>query len=338
MRIQKYDQFILEHNDKINEELGLKDILMGVALFAGTLSSTQQIKAQEIVKDKGDKISTFLSQESEDTIIKKLQDAGYTKAASKLSDNQVNYKDLINKIGKKENGVIYSKETSKSTSIESLKNKILSGFAVTGYEKKVIRDTLIEYEVPTITYDTITMQIDNQQLFESGSFKISDKSIQSITDSLQKFKNDGLLITKVTVESSTDKQQLTDNLKNILKSKNYSSDNNGLSNARNDSFSKVIKDVVGDVEIKKEIKSEQGTSEVEQSSRYVKATFVCIHINKEKSANPKVTIKEEIKYIFNVEKVVKGYDGYKPSISNSKISGNSGTAHGNQIMGCPVFK
>ena len=343
MKVNRYNQFINEKNNPskeiINEELGWKDILMGVALFAGTLGTSQKATAQQIVDTKGDQISQFLSKENEDEIIQKLQDAGYTKAAAKLKDNQINYEELISKIGKKDkDGAKYSEEKSQTTNLSSLKNHLMSGFAITSAEKKVVRDTIMQMPEPEVTYDTISVNIPSDQLFASGSFELNPKATKALTDSLSKMKTDGLIITKVTIESSTDKQGLTDKLQSTLKSKGYSGDNTGLSNARNNAFSKAISSVIGDsVDIQKSVKSEQGSSEVDAGSRYVKATFMCIRVNKEQTITQKMTVKETIKWIFKVSKVVKGYDGYKPNLAGSGVTGKSGKCTGNDVMSCPAF-
>ena len=345
MKINRYNQFINEKNslndERINEELGWKDILMGVALFAGTLGTAQKAEAQKIVDTKGDQISSFLSKENEDQIIKQLQDAGYTKAAAKLKDNQVKYEDLVKEIGKKDkSGARYAEETQRipSGSLESLKNHLLSGFAITSAEKKVLRDTITQLPEPEITYDTISVNVPSDQLFASGSFEINQQATQALTDSLTKMKNDGLIITKVMIESSTDKQGLTDRLQKLLKSKGFSGDNTGLSNARNNAFASAISGIIGDsVDIQKSVKAEQGTATVEAGARYVKATFVCIRINKEKEASPKMTIKETIKWIFTVSKIVKVYDEYKPDLPGSSIKGKGGKSHGHDVVNCPVW-
>lgn len=344
MKINRYEQFIVEkqnlNESLINEELGWRDILMGVALFAGTLGTSQRAEAQKIVDTKGDQISSFLSKENEDEIIKQLQDAGYTKAASKLKDNQVKYEDLVKKIGKKDkDGAKYTEETGKITTgnLESLKNKLIAGFAITSAEKKILRDTIVEMPSPEISYDTIIFNVPQEQLFTSGSFELNSKATDALTDSLTKMKNDGLVITKVSIESSTDKQGLSDRLQKVLKSKGLSGDNTGLSNARNNAFESAIKGIVGDVDIQKSIKSEQGKGEIEQSARYVKATFVCLNVNKSPVASPKVTIKETIKWILTVGKVIKGYDGYKPDMPGSSVHGKGGKCTGD-VMSCPVFK
>jgi hypothetical protein len=341
MKINRYNQFINEKsNPSINEELGWRDVLMGVALLTGTLGTSQKAEAQKIVDTKGDQISSLLSKENEDDIIIKLQDAGYTKAASKLKDNQVNYEELVKNIGKKEKGgAVYYKETGKVTNLEALQNKLMSGFAITSVEKKVLLDTIMEMPSPEITYDTITVNVPQDQIFSSGSFEITPQATIALTDSLTKMKNDGLVITKVSIESSTDKQGLSDRLQKVLKSKGLSADNTGLSNARNNAFEIAIKDIIGDsVDIQKSVKSGQGKGEIEQSARYVKATFICIRVNKDQTISQKMTVKETIKWILTVGKVVKGYHPeYNPDLPGSSSQGKGGKSSGRDIMNCPVF-
>jgi hypothetical protein len=345
MKINRYNQFINEKNslndERINEELGWKDILMGVALFAGTLGASQKAEAQKIVDTKGAQISSFLSKENEDEIIQQLQDAGYTKAAAKLKDNQVKYEDLVKEIGKKDkSGARYAEEAYKlpTGNLESLKNKLMSGFAITSAEKKILRDTIMEMPNPEITYDTITVNVPQDEMFASGAFELNPDATKAFTDSLTKMKDDGLIITKVTIESSTDKQGLSERLQKLLKSKGFTGDNAGLSNARNNSFENFIRKTIGDsVDIKKSVKSGQGTEEIEAGARYVKATFVCIRVNNQKEASPKMTVKETIKWILTVAKIVKVYDEYKPELPGSSSTGKGNKSHGHDVVNCPVW-
>jgi hypothetical protein len=97
--------------------------------------------------------------------------------------------------------------------------------------------------------------------------------------------------------------------------------------------------VLDSVDIQKSVKSGQGKGEIEQSARYVKATFICIRVNKDQTISQKMTVKETIKWILTVGKVVKGYHPeYNPDLPGSSSQAKGGKSTGRDVMNCPVFK
>lgn len=146
-------------------------------------------------------------------------------------------------------------------------------------------DTLWK-EVITKKPDTLVMvtrlSLDKEQYFASGKFELSPDVKDSIQETLSEISNKGGVITNIRVESSTDKQGLSDNLQKQLKSMGYSGDNKGLSQARSEAVTNYLAEMgVNDTLVDTEQKYEQGQQTIEQSSRYVNVDIVYLVISQE---------------------------------------------------------
>lgn len=349
MKLSKYYDFIQDKNNSnsLNEELGFKDVALGILALLGTFN---QGFSQNNLKDPNlkNKIETVLKdEEQKQEIIDYLNKAGMKNAAEKIDKNAEDILSKLDKVGKKEDGETYVMSSEvKTNSWQSVKNNLISGYAITGVEKKVVIDT-IKQEIPktVIYYDTIDINFASDQLFEEGKFNLKVDLAQSITDSLNKMKSDGLVITKIIIESSTDKQRIG-KAATELKNGGYEATNQGLSQARNNTFKKLFQSVIKDTpEIKQIVKYEQGKGVVgavtpqDPSARYVKVTIYAVRVNKEASAGKQSqTTKESVKYTFTMSKVLKvSYPRYKPNTPGATINGSGGHILGGEIMSCPAF-
>lgn len=132
----------------------------------------------------------------------------------------------------------------------------------------------IKSTAPQSEVEAIQLHMDKDQLFASGSFILSDKSKKDIDSVLNVISENSGLLLKIDIESSTDKQQLTKNLQNILIGKGLTGDNQGLSEARSNSVKEYLTGKEIDVSlVNVENKSEQGIEEIQQSVRYVNVDF-----------------------------------------------------------------
>jgi hypothetical protein len=114
------------------------------------------------------------------------------------------------------------------------------------------------------------IKLDKDQYFQSGKFELSQEVSDSIYNSLASISNDNGVITDIVIVSSTDKQKPSANLRNLLSSKGYTPDNQGLSRARSESISTYMGELgINNSLIQTEQKYEQGEAEIEQSARYV---------------------------------------------------------------------
>jgi outer membrane protein OmpA-like peptidoglycan-associated protein len=146
-------------------------------------------------------------------------------------------------------------------------------------------DTLWK-EVQVSKPDTMVMvdrlSLDKDQYFASGKFELSQEVKDSIQITLDEIINKGGIITEVRVESSTDKQGLSNRLQTQLKSIGYSGDNKGLSQARSEAVTNYLVELgVNKTLIDVNQKYEIGQETIQQSARYVNVDISYMIINKE---------------------------------------------------------
>lgn len=143
------------------------------------------------------------------------------------------------------------------------------------------------------------MIYDNNQYFESGKYEINSNIKNNIDSILIDIINENGEIISVNIESSTDKQKLSNNLKNMLIKSGFSGDNEGLSNARACGIYDYVKTKINETLINKTIKFEQGST-IDAKTRYVSIKFSYIIIEEE--IKPSKTIKSDDKTIYYLSK------------------------------------
>ena len=148
---------------------------------------------------------------------------------------------------------------------------------------KTVIDTLwekVKIAKPDTELVSSTLQFDDSQFFPSGKFTLDQEMINGINQELERIESEGGLVTDVMIESSTDKQGLSNNLQNILSSMKYEPNNKGLSQARCDAIKKhLIGLQVSPTIIQENPLYEKGTETIDQSARYVFVRFVYIVVD-----------------------------------------------------------
>jgi hypothetical protein len=76
--------------------------------------------------------------------------------------------------------------------------------------------------------------MDASQLYTAGGFIMTPAAADSVQSLVRQIQAQGGAVLAIRIESSTDKQRVSQNLQNLLSTKGYSADNAGLSKARND--------------------------------------------------------------------------------------------------------
>jgi len=177
------------------------------------------------------------------------------------------------------------------------------GYHLTSVQTDTIIDTLRAI-VPNSEADEIQLTLKGDNFFESGKFSLTPESIDSIHRILKNIDENRLPLISITIESSTDKQRLSTNLQSTLSNIGYDSNNQGLSQARNDVVRKVLDESGIDSSIiKQTVLFERGKETIDDTARYVKVIFDVIDFSKDVTpATPEI----EKKYIqtFNVIKVL----------------------------------
>ena len=210
---------INENKDSELLEEGWKDVLLGLTLLANVAGvkaqtvdvSTDTIKSAELVQDRlksGDK-----------ELVKY-----FDKADIEMSDE--NLKELLD--------VDYDAiKTFKTKYIKTAKQKIKQGYAIERVE--ITRDTLIS-ELPAETTLDTTINVDlSGDLFGIGKYtlKMDSKNAYNLRYIISMVEKNGGKVLSVTIDSSTDKQRLSDELEADVFKAIKISGNKGLSTLRN---------------------------------------------------------------------------------------------------------
>ena len=161
----------------------------------------------------------------------------------------------------------------KVKSENSMKSLIKNGWSLDSTQVDTLWSEIVKSK-PDAEVKVTRLKLDKEQFFPSGVYMLTDEMKQSLDSVLNQIMEDGGVLAKVDIESSTDKQGLSVKLQTDLKSKGFEPNNKGLSKARSSSVSDYLVTLgVNNSLLNINEKSEQGESEIEQSSRYVTVDF-----------------------------------------------------------------
>lgn len=267
MKIDKFQEF------RINEEEGWKDLAIGAAAFLGSiapgLANTPNVSNFDTFNNNRMEI---VDKGDDDTKVKNKRGVEYT----------------------------INKNTSSKTTMSRL---VATGWTLDSTSVDTIRGLIIQTRPDTLFHShQLTFDADNN--FESGHYDLSSAMSQEIMDEFQRILAEGGVIAQVIVESSTDKQQLSQELQSDLSSKGYTPDNKGLSRARNANVSKFIENLGVDSSIICPVyKHEQGSQEIDRNYRYVRVSI--LFFDKEVVQKETVEVVPKLREIYHLSKVVK---------------------------------
>lgn len=240
--------------EQINEGW-LQNLAAAVSLLAATSGAAQTTRELPYNQDTKDKIEMALENPQ---VVEKLKEMG-------VEDN--NIQRALNRFKNHKTGTVKTREV--STDAE-LAKYLKMGYHLTSVETDTIIE-MIPSIAPQLNVEETVLTFSDDAFFESGSFVIGNREIQEINQVLDSINDSGEVLLNVIVESSTDKQGLSKNLQKTLMSMGYSGDNNGLSQARNNSVMNVLETKGVDSSlISQQVLSEQGEGVINPSTRYVK--------------------------------------------------------------------
>lgn len=348
--LESYNKFKEDFKGEEVNEKWYHNLLTGLMLLVPSMSQAQNLNSLD---SEGNKIETV----SQEDVLEDIHSIiNYVKSNKKeFKNSEKIISQLENLLKKFESGVISQDSMNKiaqefvkqskespdpSINIASIDNSrgekrfsndksIKDNTGFTKIQETTTLDITIESE-PTI----ILVNIFEEGKFESGSYRVDSTLATTVNDTLSFYKSKGYNTKIVGIESSTDGQRLSDNLKKDLIGKGYSGDNEGLSRLRNDALKEyLIKNV--DIDSNKIIQDPKFTDNgvIDRSLRYNK---IKIEIEKVKSETPKT--KESVVCVY-----YKIYDGddirididHKNGYKNHKSEKISGTT---DTKGCPTFK
>jgi flagellar motor protein MotB len=289
-KLQKWNDF-----QTVNEELGWKDVVLGIGLLSGVLTGSVKSQAQNSLgKEKAIKNIEIVLNDTEklNKVISDLETMGYTDAEQKIKDNAEGVKNKLNKRR-------YTKTSAVAKNQEDLAKKLNKGYAISSIDTKVLKQKLEDEGLDDVNaVESIELEFNNNDAFEAGGYILKQEFKDSLVTILEKLNMDGeLYVFSVNIESSTDKQRISPKLKSKLSEMGYSDDNEGLSQLRNDNVKEVVENY--DFNVIQKIRFEQGEGDVgaitpqDPSTRYVKVTINAIP----KTKPPKEEVNEDSKEI-----------------------------------------
>lgn len=279
----------LEH-DLLEE--GLKDWLVGaVIVLASTLGKGQTIedKIKELPYDASKKmeVSAALRDPAVKEILKKYDvlDNNVQKQLDRYQEKGLGSKDVV-KFG-----------TPVKTSDEMMAKYYLeTGWHLTAVE---VKEKIKESEKKDIPLEVIVKSLNfkSDKLFGAGKFELS--SVPEVKKMLDSISDAEGVLTRIYIESSTDKQRVSEKLSDKLESLGYGRGNEGLSAARNDAMYDYLTGLgVDGGLINQKIYHDQGKGKEnaaepqDPSARYVQVKFEVMFPSPEKSVDSPAPAKE----------------------------------------------
>ena len=193
--------------------------------------------------------------------------------------------------------------TTKTTSETALKSLLKQGWSLDSTSTKKVFDGVVK-EKPDTQVIVTRLSLDKSQFFKSGNYELTPEMKSDLDSTITEIIESGGIIIRVDVESSTDKQPLSKNLKDKLEESGFSPDNKGLSKARSNSVQLELEDLGLDLTLIKIITlSEQGDEEVSQSARYVNVDFY--YLQSSTVVMPKVEEPPKDQKTYHLSKIVK---------------------------------
>lgn len=334
--VQKRTNEMISENEVIEE--GSKELVMAALM---TLSTITNAVAQKTGKDPKNVAKIEQVQQKAAEQLSKKENISYEEALKLVQDAEDDYqKDYSKKLGSVTKTMKGDTEQDLARVLVNLKN----GYAIKGIHK----DTIVT-EIPPQTFvekvDIQSVTLDGENFFQQGSFELNDSTKTQITQVLESLNQGGRTVVGITIESSTDKERVSDHLEQRLVAMGYDEGNQGLSEVRNDKMKEfILSSNVDEGVIEQDIKWEQGAGELgaetpqDASARYVKVHFFFIEVPQTPPPSPTeeitiVTVFEMAKPI-GTDSPIPGkpkWDCYKGKCANPNKT-NKNVPKGSQLM------
>lgn len=315
MRINRFNNFVYSrkleglNESLINEELGFKDVLIGISALVGVVSGNlTKSQAQNKLNDKEviQQIDDVLNDKEElKSVIDSLESRGMDDVADYIQNNAKEVKDGLKK---------WNLETIRTDvdpgDYSKLGYYLDKGWAISEITtEKVLKKIFKENPEEELVMDTLELDYKSNDLFEAGSFNISSNFKDSLVQTFDDMKSLGYGIIAINIESSTDKQRIGEKTAEKLEENGYDPSNKGLSESRNDKVKEYLESLFVDglPSITQNVLFNQGkgvvgsVTEQDPSARYVKLTVYCVSIS-QVAADPQEDIEEVLIKSFKVVK------------------------------------
>ena len=349
-------ELIVNHikNEKaINESW--KDVVLGVALLAGiSLTGHNKAQAQSALEDSKvlTQVQSVLQDERLSKVVDSLEAAGLNNAEEFIKKNATKIEDRFDRASVRVKGVkggvkVYYGDEVKEKEVSNyteLAKKLKSGYAISEISQDTIRQIMTDTVQGEAVVDTLKLPYNVGDMFGAGKFVLSQDGKTSIKDILDSLQSQRYSVIGIHIESSTDKQRVSDDLNKRVSDLGYKTSNEGLSQVRNDQIKKVLLDLGIDASmIKQTVLFNEGRGKLgavnpqDASARYVTLEVDMIKIEDSAPEDEIITTVEEvIAYNFKVAKVMgKKFTLRLPSMSVNPKNGKKGKCNSTT---CPSFK
>jgi outer membrane protein OmpA-like peptidoglycan-associated protein len=309
------EMIISKQKDDMILQEGPKEIALSILLGVSSLLPGNLMAQKDKNKDVLNQIKNSDVQQQAAQILSDKKNMDYEDALEMIKDNaddfQQGYK---SELGSRD----LTMKGNTPQEISRILSLIKNGYAIKGVHK----DTIIN-EIPLKDFDAKvniqSVDVSSENFFKQGSFELNDSTKKHVKEVIESLNQGGRTIVGITIESSTDKERVSDGLKSRLSAMGYDESNQGLSTVRNDKMKKFIIQLGVDEEvIDQDIKWEQGSGELgattpqDENARYIKVYFFFIEIDEA----PEVEDPEEI----TIETI---FELSKPIGKSSTISGGT---------------
>lgn len=208
-RLQADTSVIVDESSQVPEllEESWKEVIMGVSMILGvTLTGLNKVAAQNAFQSKT--IMKQIKSTLEDStkikeLVDSLKEKGMKDPDELIARNAGKVVDDFNKIAS-ENNISYRISQKATTTMEELGTALKNGYAIQNADIKtdVSKDTVAKETY--LVKDTIEIQFDNDNIFNTGGYSLSDSGFSAIDESIDTIETSGGKIISVNIESSTD--------------------------------------------------------------------------------------------------------------------------------------
>lgn len=301
-------RLLQEHPELLQE--GWKEIALALGLLTNTIvGGPVKALAQKAVKSPTvvQQVEQILDNPEElDKVADYLEQIGYKNADEKIEANAIELKKQLDK-----KSTVLTPKTVKTP--EKLTQALEKGYALRKIERDTILKQIREQDADKAAIDSMAVTKKAGDIFQAGGFGLKEDSVQYIANIVEQIHNQEGVVLGVKIVSSTDKQRVSENLQKMLEEKGYSSNNQGLSEARNDAVKQALAKAGLDTSIiSQEVLYEQGKGKVgatepqDPSARYVRFIIDAIDVSKgEKEAGEKADVVDKVVTTFKLVKAKK---------------------------------
>jgi len=209
---EQNERLITDSNSEVVLEEGFKDVVLGVALLMGiNLSGLNKANAQKAVADTtimSQIKSTLENEEKTKELSKAFSEKGLENPDDLLAKNADKIVDKFNELAE-DNDMSYRVSQKVVDNLESLSKELKKGYALK--KSDIETDTIQGIEqtyIVTIT-DTIDINFDNDNLFVSGQYTLSQDGLMAWNAVIDSIKANGGVIVSANIESSTDAESVS---------------------------------------------------------------------------------------------------------------------------------